>query len=830
MTKATKSYSLRLLLPASGAVCAIFIFSVLLVLQAFSFRNEIEYFASHTALNELLQTKRSIESGSRLSLSANSDSIISNLALSPDINYAVLWSDTNTVLAATHFAWKGQQANWVVTDYSEYPINLWQSSNRETITIDLANKRILAYTPIKIGYDNGNLLSIRKGALLISYDLTLLLISYLQKLSTQALALGGSLFLVVLIFYYLITRIIFRPINALKRAMTEIGNGNFNAKANITGHGEFKELDNSLRQMAEELNKQSNNLVESKLRLRHLSDASPVAILFHEKGIILEANKAAEELLGLSKEQILSRTLYDLIPEHHKEFILSRIKDKNEEVEVLEVINSLGEVIPVEISARQHEYLGRHVRMVIAKDLRADFKAEATIRQLSMFDALTGLPNRRMLMEQIQDEVEAGELEPRRAALATINLNTFKSINDSMGMSAGDAVLKAVAKRLTSHLGNTQFFARVVSDTFALLQTELPRSLSEATEIMLNELEALLNCLKEPLEVHGQLLHISACAGVVMIPNDNKDAAELLREAETAMHQAKQSGLDRIHFFAHSLQEAASTKLALRNELQLALQQAPEQIQVFYQPQVDGQGEILGVEALVRWNSPKLGLVMPDSFISEAETSGLIVPLGKLVLEKAIHNLKAWQNDASQQNWAKTITLAINVSPRQFREKHFVSDIEQIIEQTQIDPSQIELELTESIIADDIEAIIEKMERIKALGVRFALDDFGTGFSSLSYLKRLPIDTLKIDRTFVMDIDADTTTYHGKRPAVLIEAIVSMAHKLGMTVLAEGVETPEQLQYLQDVGCDSYQGYYFSRPIPANELITWAQNQQKTPD
>ena len=272
------------------------------------------------------------------------------------------------------------------------------------------------------------------------------------------------------------------------------------------------------------------------------------------------------------------------------------------------------------------------------------------------------------------------------------------------------------------------------------------------------------------------------------------------------------------------MQEAASERLALRNDLRQTLRLPPQaqQLLLHYQPQVDAAGRLLGVEALVRWQHPTRGMIPPGAFIAEAESCGLIVPLGHWVLHEAVACLRRWQQQADGAPWASQLTMAVNVSPRQFRESDFISRIEDVLAQVGVSALSLELELTESVVADDLEATLEKMALLRSRGVRFALDDFGTGYSSLAYLKRLPIDTLKIDRSFVMDIDAPIQSGPGKRPAVLIDAIIAMAHQLEMRVLAEGVETATQRERLVRAGCDIFQGYYFSRPLSEANLQAWA--------
>ncbi|MEN9465759.1 MAG: hypothetical protein RL217_1940 [Pseudomonadota bacterium] len=726
MKPTVRAISLKLWLPITILLFGLLLFALLLVMQLRSYERDLNTFINQTAHDELLRTQRALEMTLRRDDNIGVDSIISDLSLNPNVAYALLWDAHGWVMSSTQFAWKGQRIESVLSDYGQPPIDQWQQLWQESLTLDPDGKHLLALSPVNPGIKEGELRANRYAVLLIVYDLTPRS-AYSWGIIEQQSWVFALAILFAVAALYLFARIhILRPAILLQKTMQRIGSGDFSVRENILGQGEFKDLDNELAQMAHQLNEHRQGVEESTARLKQLTEASLEAIVFHENGVVIDANSMAEQLYAVKPGGLIGSSILDLIAEHHRALIRQRMLQGVQGVIEVDIQDSHGQVIPVESNVSERLIHGRPIRVVVARDIRPHLEAEATIRQLSQYDALTGLPNRRMLIEQVQAEVEAGEHSPRRAALATFNLNMFKNINDSMGMAAGDAVLRAIAKRLAFHLQAKQFIVRVVGDTFALLLVELDGNLEQASTAAANQLEKILDLIQEPLEVQGQLLHISAGAGVVMIPNDSKDAPELLREAETAMHQAKQKGLERIHFFAHALQEAASARLALRNELQHMLKHNPEQLRLHYQPQVNRAGELVGVEALVRWLHPKRGLIPPLSFIGEAESSGLIVPLGNLVLQEAALCLKRWQMHPYCQRWAKNLTMAVNVSPRQFREKDFVQHIQAVLQDAGIQAQAIELELTESVVADDLDATLKKMNELKALGLRFALDDFGT--------------------------------------------------------------------------------------------------------
>lgn len=825
---AVHTIQLRLWLPLIVTAIGLLAFALLLGMERVRYERDMQLFTERTAHNELLHTKRSVETFLRRDNGMGLDAIISNLGLNHAISQAALLDENGIVLAATRFAWRGQNITQVAPHYPQELAHKAHNQQSEVLDLRLHKQQLQALVPITMALRPGEMRSQRQGMLWLRYDLTPLAAQSWQNLQTQVMTFALVTLITIALLLALAQRHILRPVAALRRSMHAIGQGQFDAVPHMTGHGEFKELGDALAHMAHSLASSRSALEDSEARFRQLSDASFEALFLHEDGRIVDANAAAEQLLGVPHGALVGRDIFSLVAPYDVEGTSQRARRGFEGTWSIDFMDAQGNAIPTEVSARQRQISGRTLRAVAVRDIRQRLQAEREIRKLTNFDPLTGLPNRRLLLEHVAAELQVADAHPslRRAALATINLDSFKAINDSLGMATGDAALRAIAKRLQQSVRQGQSLARVNGDTFALLITELGDTLEAASAQAARCVEGLLSNIGEPLQVDGHTLHLSAGAGLVMIPNDSCDPPELLREAETAMHLAKQNGDSRVRFFAHALQEAASARLTLRNDLKKALDTDPEQLLLHFQPQMNAQGGLQGVEALVRWQHPQRGMVPPGAFIGEAEASGLIVPLGNWVLHKAAATLRQWQQDPRNAAWAMPLTMAVNVSPRQFREKNFVQHVCDTLDALGLNGLSLELELTESVVADDLDATIEKMHELRKHGVRFALDDFGTGYSSLSYLKRLPIDTLKIDRSFVIDIDAQApTTPGGKRPAVLIEAIIAMAHQLDMQVLAEGVETQAQRQHLQQAGCDIFQGYYFSKPLPSDQLQAWATQQ-----
>ena len=825
-THTVRVFNLRLWLPLSLIIASAVMALILVADQQRHYAQDLQRFADHTAHAELLETQRALETVLRRSDGSGTVGIVSQLGLNPAVAYAALVGPDGKVIAATRFAWKGRTAAEHLPGYPEDAVRQVRRAQRELLTLDRAQLRLTAVAPVTMGLQSGEVRATRQGMLWIDYDLRPVAAETWNQLRTQAVVLAMAVLLGSLGLLALAHWGILRPVAALRAGMERIGAGDFTHLPRLQGSGDFHDLGQALQKMANELQARNTALAESEARFRQLSDASFEAIILHENGRITDANAAADRLMGVAPGGLVGTAMLSWVSPPFLERTIQRTTQGMEGVWEVDLQDTQGQTIPCECSVRRRQLDNRQVHVVAVRDIRTRLAAEAEIRQLAHFDALTGLSNRRSLLEQVVQELAAADLQPRRAALATININAFQSVNDSLGMAAGDVVLRTMARRLSALQGQGQTLARVDGDTFALLLCDLQGDLNAASAEAARTIERLLTAIAEPLEVQDQVLHLSAGAGVVMIPDDSRDAPELLREAETAMHRAKDAGDSRVYFFAHALQEAASERLALRSDLRRALEAKPAPLLLHYQPQVDSQGRLAGVEALVRWQDPRRGLVSPVHFIPEAEASGLIVPLGNWVLEEAATTLHRWQNDPACAAWATKLTMAVNVSARQFREADFIGRIESLIARVGIDAFSLELELTESVLVDDLEATLEKMAQLRSHGVRFALDDFGTGYSSLAYLKRLPIDVLKIDRSFTMDIDAPEHSGQGKRPAVLIDAIVAMAHQLDLRVLAEGVETLAQQERLLRSGCDLFQGYRFSRPLPEAEFRAWAAAQQ----
>ena len=437
---------------------------------------------------------------------------------------------------------------------------------------------------------------------------------------------------------------------------------------------------------------------------------------------------------------------------------------------------------------------------------------ESAIEHQAYHDALTGLPNRRLLQSLLERELSVVNRRNLCGAVLFIDLDQFKHLNDSLGHSVGDELLIEVARRIKSDLREGDTVARLGGDEFVVLLPALgsdEKIVSRQAQIVAEKLRVHLARI---YNLSGYQHHISASIGVALLPGDVSTVDDILKHADAAMYVSKNKGRNRVSFYQPHLQEAIDERLFLETELRQAIKK--NEFQLYFQPQVNRQGLTFGAEALLRWNHSDRGFISPAEFIPIAEETGLILEIGDWVCNTACEHMARWQSYGASHLLRR---LAINVSPHQFHQSDFVERMRHYASEHKVNPKFLELELTESIIVEDVESVIERMQSLKKHGFSISMDDFGTGYSSLNYLKRLPMDVLKIDQSFIRDVDKDS------RDAAVVDTIISMSHYLGMEVIAEGVETKEELDFLQMRGCPNYQGYYFSRPLPVDDFDKWIQ-------
>ena len=440
--------------------------------------------------------------------------------------------------------------------------------------------------------------------------------------------------------------------------------------------------------------------------------------------------------------------------------------------------------------------------------------AEEQIRHLAFYDPLTGLPNRRLLLDRLHQALLNSERHGRHAAVLFIDLDNFKSLNDTQGHDVGDLLLVEVAARLKQCVRETDTVARLGGDEFVVMLENLSVEFAQAVGEAERVATPIIQAMQAPFELAGYRHHSSCSIGVSVFFGCRESVEELLKHADTAMYQAKAAGRGVARFFVPAMQEALEARLLWESELRRGI--AEGQLRLFYQVQIGPGQRVRGVEALVRWQHPERGLVPPGEFIALAEDTGLILPLGNWVLEEACRQLAVWAHSPATAH----LHIAVNVSARQFHQPGFAESVHGLIQRHGIHPSRLKLELTESLLLDNVNESIATMQALRTLGIAFSMDDFGTGYSSLTYVKRLPIDQLKIDQSFVRDLTTD------RDDEAIVRAIIAMAHSLKLEVIAEGVETEAQRSFLEHNGCHAFQGYLFGRPMPIEQLDSWLASTQ----
>ncbi|MCX7279392.1 MAG: EAL domain-containing protein [Burkholderiales bacterium] len=537
-------------------------------------------------------------------------------------------------------------------------------------------------------------------------------------------------------------------------------------------------------------------------------------ITINAQGLMESFNKAAGKMFGYSVDEVLGRNVSMLMPAphrlHHDSYLQhfqhtgeARIIGTPREVEGL---RKNGQIFPMSLSVSQVDRAGQPTFIGIVRDTTQRHRQDEEIRRLAFYDPLTGLPNRRMLMDRLKQAIASANRSHHHGAVMFLDLDHFKQLNDTRGHDVGDLLLQQVALRLNDCMREVDCVARLGGDEFVVLLEDLSSHAHEAatqTEAVANK---ILYALSQPYTLREQIHESTPSIGIVVFAQDPTSQEELLKKADVAMYQAKSAGRNTACFFDPSMQAAVLARAELEKDLRQGL--AQNEFMLHYQVQVNERGMPVGAEALVRWFSPQRGTVPPGQFIALAEESGLILPLGQWVLETACAQLRAWAAQPATAHW----TMAVNVSASQFAQADFVATVVAALQHTGANPHLLKLELTESMLVNDMQDVILKMNQLKARGVCFSLDDFGTGYSSLTHLKRLPLDQLKIDQSFVRDILTDTSD------AMIARTIVALGHNLGLAVIAEGVETAAQRDFLAGLGCDAFQGYHFGRPEPAGVL------------
>ncbi len=552
---------------------------------------------------------------------------------------------------------------------------------------------------------------------------------------------------------------------------------------------------------------------EEELRIAAIAFESQQGMMVSDPhGVIVRVNQAFTHLTGYSAEEAVGKTPALLKSGRHDKTFYQRMwktltqkrywqgqmwnRRKNGKI-YAEWLTISAVTAP---DGRVTHYVGTF------SDITQNSEAEAEIHRLAYYDPLTQLPNRRLLQDRLSQALAATTRNGRCGAILFMDMDNFKTLNDTRGHDIGDLLLAEVAQRLHACVRGGDTVARLGGDEFVVLLEDLSGEAEEAATQSKLVGDKVQEAIASPFRLNGREYHCTTSIGISLFRDNDVTVEELLRHADLAMYQSKNAGRNTLRFFDPAMQAALDERSALETDLRQAVKH--QQLRLYYQPQMESMRGVIGAEALLRWVHPERGLVTPGDFIPLAEETGLILPIGLWVLETACAQLKAWEDNPH----TRALRLAVNVSARQFHQPDFVAQLERVLLEAGADPTRLKIELTESLVLDNVNDAIAKMQAIKAIGVGFSMDDFGTGYSSLSYLTRLPLDQLKIDQSFIRDISSDSNG------AAIVQTIIIMGKTLGMNVIAEGVETEAQRDFLDRNGCHAFQGYLFSRPVPLAEF------------
>jgi len=627
-------------------------------------------------------------------------------------------------------------------------------------------------------------------------------LQHAYELGRRAIAGEQSILGLIGLHYRLVQRI-----NALPRSGLPRGQAIVRSEAFLT---QVLALFEMMHRQTLEMNQSLRDSERRKAAI--LGSAFDSIISFDASGRIIDFNPAAEQMFGHDRAQAVGHDLADLIlPSARREAFrqtlnLYRGRGEGAAVGQREEITALradASEFPVEMAVTFIKVDESPFFTAYVRDLTERKAYEAKIEYLATHDALTNLANRNLLKDRVEQAIaHVARRQDHALAVLFVGIERFKFINDSMGHSFGDALIREIASRLQHSVRDGDTVARHSGDEFVIVMAELKDGAQDA----LRGASEVLAMFMRPFAVEGHSIHLGCSIGASIYPNDGKDVEMLLANADAAMHRAKASGGGTVQFYTRDLSAFAAERVKLENALWGGLEKG--EFTVYYQPQVRvADGAIVGAEALIRWQHPELGMIHPARFIALAEETGLIGPIGEWVLETANAQNRVWQRGGFPE-----LRMAVNVSPRQFRHGGILVALESLLAADELAPGSLELEVTESSLMEDMDESIRILSEMRALGASISLDDFGTGYSSLSYLRRLPVDRLKIDQSFVHEMESDP------QARTMVKEIIHLSQAFGLSIIAEGVETHGELAFLADHGCHEYQGYLFAKPVPANEF------------
>lgn len=727
-------------------------------------------------------------------------------------NYLTLFAtDQNgSIIFSTRKSMIGKTANLVAKNFSLKSLQKAQQYRQIDIQFNPKEKLIFVYAPLQLNRSFGEIRSLQNGVIYLEYSLKHQFSEVIYQALKSSWFVGVLLTITILTIGLFVYIYIKKPTDYLLNVTEKLSFDEDSIRSEMLGNGEFAKLGKAFNDMADELinrfnAKQKAQQLANKnyLVLDSVFRAIPDLFFLMDKDLTIRDFKASKKsFLYVETYQFLNSRMNEVLPLEVAELFekaASSLKKGNH-------ITTFEYELEVQNGKRFFEarmsLLSENDQIVaVVRDITNRKAAEEKIIHQAHFDNLTDLPNRFLLIDRVTQLISDAKRQNNYVALLFLDLDDFKKVNDCLGHEIGDKMLIESAKRLSDCTRETDTVARLGGDEFIVLLSSI-KEISDINPVA----ENILRSFTKPFNIHERELIVSCSIGIATYPMDGIEPSELLRNADSAMYHAKSQGRNCYSFYNDNMNRQISQRLAIEEQLHGALDRG--ELYVVYQPQFEiSSHRLIGAEALIRWNNPALGNVSPSEFIPIAEQSGAISQIGEFVLKEALRSARGWSNNDND-----SFRVAVNLSPRQFRNQDLISMIRQKIEKAGVEPKQLELEITEGVLLGAQDFVDETINEIHRLGSFIAMDDFGTGYSSLNYLRRYPFDILKIDQAFV----ADMTNSEGG--AALIKAMVGMAHGLNMKVIAEGIETDDQLELLKEIGCDIGQGYLLGKPMLKEEF------------
>ena len=807
--KSVRSISLKFWLPLLVCVTFILLWMFLIINEFRSLETELVKSSIRSVKQDMTALQREVEKEVRQNNATAARQALSLRGLDHHYQILVAIDQGSQILYSTRLALVNQPITQVSSEFNPDYFKQAIEKNLPQINFDELNHHITGYIPLKLSLQDNQIRSFASGALFFVYDLNQGHNQIWGRLWQTVLPAGlGLLFVMVLLIgflHYFVTR----PIRHLVSTAKAIAKGEPDVRCHISGRGEMSNLGIAFDAMAVQLKKrfEQRTLAEKALRRSEnqkrdlLNNTTAVIYIKDCEGCYLFINQMYEKLFHISNEEIIGKTDFDLFPEDmakafRKNDLIAMTKPQPLETEET-IIQDDGDHTYISIKFGLKDESGNvYATCGISTDITERVLAEGKVLQQAHYDTLTGLPNRFLALDRLAQMLTDATREKTSFAVLFIDLDDFKKVNDTLGHEVGDKLLIVAGQRLRESLREIDTVARLGGDEFVVLLGNIS-SASDSVSVI----EKISNQFKRPFPIDNRELVITSSIGIAIYPHDASTSSELLRNADSAMYNAKELGRNTYSFFTESMNQQVSRRLELEEQLHGAMQRG--EFEVVYQPQIDvDSGQTIGAEALLRWHSEVLGEISPVEFIPVAEHTGLIIRLGEFVLTEALETLSDWE---TQNN--SSIRMAVNLSPIQFRDPELVNFIQSAILQNNIANENLELEITEGVLLSGHSSISDALNQLNNMGVQLAMDDFGTGYSSISYLRTYPFDVLKIDRSFINDITQDKAVFE------LVNATIVMAHALKLKVVAEGVETQQQLDCISELNCDIAQGYLLSKPI-----------------